>query len=181
MATPIVSLRKRYSGRLLSLRLETVRLTDGRLHTREIVEHPGAAAIIPLISPNKLVLVKQWRPAVGEMLFEIPAGTIENGEDAAACARRELVEETGLEAENLEELFECYVAPGYSTERIVFFKATSLSKKTVQSRPDEEVEPCEFTLEEAVELVRDGRIKDAKTVSGILFLVDWMKLQERCL
>lgn len=164
-----VDSRRIYSGRILGLRVDSVRLSGERVFRREVVEHPGAVAVLPFLDDGKVLLIRQFRYAVGEVLLEIPAGTLEKGEDPPECARRELIEETGYEAGVLELLFSCFLAPGYSTERIHIFVASKLRK--VGSRPeiDEEIELEPADLQTAEVMIGDGRIVDAKTISAISY------------
>lgn len=164
-----VDSRRIYSGRILGLRVDSVRLSGERVFRREVVEHPGAVAMLPFLDDGKVLLIRQFRYAVGEVLLEIPAGTLEKGEDPLECARRELIEETGYEAGVLELLFSCFLAPGYSTERIHIFVASKLRK--VGSRPeiDEAIELEPADLQTAEVMIDDGRIVDAKTISAISY------------
>ena len=164
-----VDSRRIYSGRILGLRVDSVRLSGESVFRREVVEHPGAVAMLPFLDDGRVLLIRQFRYAVGEFLLEIPAGTLEKGEDPLECARRELIEETGYEAGVLELLFSCFLAPGYSTERIHIFVASKLRK--VGSRPeiDEEIELEPADLQTAEVMISDGRIVDAKTISAISY------------
>jgi len=116
-----------YKGRVVQLRADTVSLTDGRTKMREILVHPGAAAIVPLMN-EKLLLVEQYRAAVGRKTLEIPAGTLEEGESPEECAKRELIEETGFQASQWDTLTAYYPSPGYSSEIIHVFKASGLKR-----------------------------------------------------
>ena len=124
-------LRRRsvFDGRLLHVFEDSVRLPDGRTAGREVVEHIGAVAVVAIDDGGRVVLVRQWRHAVGRALWELPAGTREHGEDVATTARRELVEETGYRAAAWRELAHGPVSPGYSSEEIWFFEATGLTRR----------------------------------------------------
>lgn len=167
MAERIVSSESVYKGRILELKVFDVRLPDGRGARREIVEHPGAVAIVPLLGGDRVVLVRQFRLAAGGELLEIPAGTLRRGEDPAECARRELIEETGYEAGELEPLAEFFLAPGYSTELMRLYLARGL--RGVGQRPDadEAIRVVEMGIGEALGLIENGVIRDAKTIAGI--------------
>jgi len=163
-----------FDGRILKLRVDKVVLDDGLQATREVVEHPGASVIIPLLEDNRVLLVRQYRYAIGKELLEIPAGTCNNGEPPEICAERELQEETGYACEDLEKVLECYVAPGYSTEKIHFYLARKL-RKAEQAPDDDEritVEPVKIT--EALSKIRDGEISDAKTICALFRILDFV-------
>jgi ADP-ribose pyrophosphatase len=153
-----------YAGRIVNLRVDTVSLPDGRTKKREIVGHPGAAAIVALMDEGVL-LVEQYRKAVETGTLEIPAGTLELGESAEQCARRELVEETGFQALKMDKLTEFYPSPGFSSEIIHIFKASGLKKV-----PDADAElPITFVpLNELLTKIRNGEIRDGKTIIGVL-------------
>ncbi|MBE7447100.1 MAG: NUDIX hydrolase [Planctomycetia bacterium] len=119
-----------YSGKKINVKKDEVLLDDGRKVMREIIEHPGSAAIIPFISENEIFLIRQYRHAVKETLYEIPAGTLDKGETFLACAGRELEEETGYRAGTLEPLIILYPSPGILSETMHLFKATNLVKPT---------------------------------------------------
>jgi len=157
-----------FCGRLLKLRVDTVKLPDGNESAREIVVHGGAVAIVPLTQTGNVILVRQYRQAAGEVLLEIPAGTIEPGEEPIECARREIQEEIGYKAEELTPMFQSYLAPGYSTEILHAFLARGLSKASAPKDADEFIEVVEMPIDEAVRLIETGEIKDSKTISGIL-------------
>ncbi len=134
---------------------------------RPLVEHPGAAAIVP-VKEGVIYLVRQWRYAVGEDLLEIPAGTREEEETLEECASRELREEAGLRAGKLVKLFEGYPVPGYGSERIAIFLAMELEEAEPEAEEDEFIEIVKVPLEDAVRRVREGQIRDLKTALGIL-------------
>ena len=163
-----------YAGRIVNLRVDTVSLPDGRTKKREIVGHPGAAAIVALMDDGVL-LVEQYRKAVETGTLEIPAGTLEAGELAEQCARRELVEETGFQALKMDKLTDFYPSPGFSSEIIHIFKASGLKKV-----PDADAElPITFVpLNELLTKVRNGEVRDGKTIIGVL-MVRWMLTVER--
>jgi ADP-ribose pyrophosphatase len=162
-----------FSGKVVRLRLERVALPGGGEATREIVEHPGAVVIVPLTEAGEVVLVRQYRKAIGRVTWELPAGTLEPGEEPAACARRELKEETGLEASEWHPVIEFYSSPGFCTEKMYLFRARGLSQGPAATDPDERISCGRFLLDEALEMARRGEIADAKTLVGLLAAKYW--------
>jgi ADP-ribose pyrophosphatase len=160
-----------YNGRVLNLRVDQVEFSDGTLTAREVVEHRGAAAIIPLIG-NSVVLVRQFRYAASSELLEIPAGTLEPGEDPEKCALRELEEETGYACSEIEKILECFVAPGYSTEKIHFYLAKGLEASRMKTEEDERIKVEVVPITSAMEKIRNGEIRDAKSVCGLYRTVE---------
>ncbi|RLE50369.1 MAG: hypothetical protein DRJ31_01585 [Candidatus Methanomethylicota archaeon] len=157
-----------FRGKVFSVKVEEVKLPSGVKALKEVVEHPGAVVILPF-KDGKLIMVVQYRAAVGEWLLELPAGTLEEGENPYQCALRELEEETGFRASKLEKLFEMYLAPGYSTEKMHVFVAKDLTPSKVKLEKDEVINVKEISFSEALNMVRDGVIKDAKTISTLLY------------
>ncbi len=164
-----VSSRVAFTGRLLALRVDEVELESGRHTTREVVEHPGAVAILAW-DGGRLAAVRQWRQAAAAELLEIPAGTREPGESPLVTAQRELAEECGLAASRWEEGPVFYTAPGFSTELLTLFLATDLHTVDVAPPQDEALERSWLTLADALAAIDDGRIRDAKSLVGILWL-----------
>jgi ADP-ribose pyrophosphatase len=160
-----------HSGRLLTIHEDDVRLVDGTRAQREVVEHPGAVAIVAIDSDGKVVLVRQWRHAVGRALWELPAGTRDHGEPPLRTAERELAEETGLRAGDLRPLATAALTPGYSTEIMHFFLATALTPGPTDRDVDERMDVAHHSPEEVATLVRAGEV-DVKTIAG-LGLVGW--------
>lgn len=154
-----------YEGRIFTVKKDQVRTESGRETAREVIEHPGSVAIVPVLKRCSVIMVEQFRYASGETMLEIPAGTIEPGESPERCAERELMEETGYSAEDFSLLAKCYTAPGYSDEMISIYLATGLSR--VKDEPEEEgltVSKREF--EKAVGSISE-EIIDAKTIIGL--------------
>jgi ADP-ribose pyrophosphatase len=162
--------RRVFEGKVVNLRVDTVRVANGREATREVVEHPGAVAMVPLLKDGSVVLVRQFRQPAGEVLLEIPAGTLQPGEEPEECARRELREEIGYEPGRLERMFSSYLAPGYSCEMLHVFLATELNPAEGNMDEDEMVKPEVLPLEDAVKMISTGEIKDAKTICGLLIV-----------
>jgi len=163
----VISSKRLFSGKVFSLR-EDVLSSAGREYVRQVVEHPGAVAVLPLLDAEKLVLIRQWRHAANRFLLEIPAGTLEPGEDLETCAARELEEETGFRAERLQKLSSFFVAPGYSSEEIHLFLGRGLRRSSSRPEEDEHIRLEITKLSDAVEMIRRGEIIDAKTVIALL-------------
>ncbi|MBN1455447.1 MAG: NUDIX hydrolase [Methanomicrobia archaeon] len=159
-----IETKELYRGKVVHLQVTTVSLPDGRRKTREILVHPGAAAVVPLLD-DRIMLIEQYRAAVGRKTWEIPAGTLEVGESPEACAQRELTEETGFQAENWSHVTAYYPSPGYTTEVIHVFRASGL-RKVREVAPEF---PVQFiTVTELQERIRAGEIMDSKTIIGVL-------------
>lgn len=165
-----------FSGKVISLQVDEVQLPNGNVSKREIVKHPGAVAVIPVTKENKIVMVEQYRKALEKTIVEIPAGKLESGEKPEICAARELEEETGYECANMEWLISFYTSPGFADELIHVYKATGLTKMENPASADEDefVNVMEVTLEEAIQLVAEQKIHDAKTA----YAVQYLQLQE---
>lgn len=163
-----VSSRLIYEGRVVKLRVDTVELPGGRTSTREIVEHRGAVVIAALDGQGNVLLVRQYRSPVGQELLELPAGTLDPGEDPEPCASRELQEETGFRAERLERLGGFYSAPGFCTEYLHLFLATGLQPARLDADDDEDIQLVPTRLVEIPALIASGEIRDAKSVAGLL-------------
>jgi ADP-ribose pyrophosphatase len=157
-----------YRGRVVTLRIDTITKPDGGTIKREVVEHHGAVAIVPRLDQETVLLVKQHRQAVGETLLEIPAGTLEDGEDADACAARELEEEIGYRAGRLRRMFSQYLAPGYSNEVLHAYFGEELTQTNTNPDEDEEIEIVPVRIAEIEPMILDGRIKDAKSIAALL-------------
>ncbi|MDQ2689857.1 MAG: NUDIX hydrolase [Chloroflexota bacterium] len=158
-----------WTGRRIGVRVDEVERSDGHRTTREIVEHPGAVGILAW-DGERLAMVTQWRHATGQALLEIPAGTLEPDEPALDTAKRELAEEVGLAAATWVEGPRFYTAPGFCTELMHLFLATDLTDAPSIADEDELLEPSWMTLSDAVAAIDDGRITDAKSIAGILWL-----------
>jgi len=163
-----LSTRRIYEGRVLNLRVDEVRMPSGRCTTREVVEHRGAVAAVPLAGDNVVFLVRQWRYAVGQATLELPAGTLEPDESPEQCIRRELVEEIGQRAGSIEPLVSLFVSPGYSNEMIHIFLATDLTPETAQADEDEDLRVIQMPLAQALGMCEAGELRDGKTVAGLL-------------
>jgi ADP-ribose pyrophosphatase len=156
-----------YDGRILNLRVDQLMLGNGKTVKREIIEHRGAAAIVPVIQGRDVVLVRQYRYAVATDLLEVPAGTMEQGETPEECAVRELEEETGYRCKEIEKILEFFPVPGYSTEKIHVYIAKGLSKSKMNTEDDEQIGVEILPIENALEKVRSGEIHDAKSICAL--------------
>jgi len=164
-----------WTGRLLTVDRDRVRTPNGTELELELVRHPGAAAVVALLSTDdaadpSILLIRQYRYAAGGMIWEIPAGVLETGEDPATCARRELLEETGAEADRCELLTTIYTTPGFTDERIHLFLASGIRAGAANPNPDELIEVAARPLSHALGMVSDGEIQDAKTIIGLLYV-----------
>lgn len=166
--------RRVYTGRVINLDLDTVRFPNGSTGELEMIRHPGASAIVPFLGdPNgpdpEILLLRQFRYAAEEVLYEVPAGRLDPGEDPLDCARRELLEETGCRASHIEHLYTMYTTPGFTDEKIHVFMAVGLERGETDHEPDEFITVEGVTLSAALGLIQKGEIKDAKTALSILF------------
>lgn len=159
---------KVYSGKILSVKLSTVELPDQKYSKREIVLHDNAVALVA-IHDDKILLVKQYRISVDKIIYEVPAGMIEHDENPKDAALRELEEETGYRAKNIEYLTEFYSTPGFCTEKLSIFYAKDLEFVGQNLDEGENLEVVEMPLEEAMSMIESGEIMDGKTISSILF------------
>lgn len=159
-----------YNGKIIDLHLEKVELPDGRTSEREVVKHPGAVAVLAVTPENKIVFVRQYRKPLNREIIEIPAGKLEPGESSETCAMRELEEETGYRTNNLKFLQSFYTSPGFADEIIHIYYTDQLEAGTEQLDQDEFVELMEVTLDEAIEMVHNQQIYDAKTAFAVQYL-----------
>jgi ADP-ribose pyrophosphatase len=165
-----LSHRVGYRGRLLTLEVDRVVEPGGIEVDREVVRHPGSSVVLPITADGDLVLVRQYRYAVGEFLWEAPAGHIDAGELPEEAARRELVEETGYYPGRLQKLLDFYPAPGFTDERMHLFRATELEKREPRPEEDENIEVRVFDVKEARRMISAHEIRDAKTLVALSFL-----------
>ena len=163
----VVGVQEIFRGRVLHVQVNDVVLADGTQTKREIVSHPGAVCIVPLLQGNVL-LVRQYRLAASGPLLEIPAGTREPGEAPEVCAARELREETGYGAGKLHLLGSFFVAPGYSTERVYAYLATDLTPDALQMDADERLLLEALPVGQVAQMIYGGELLDAKTIAAVL-------------
>ena len=169
-----VSSERVYTGKIITLDRDTVRFPDGSIGEMDMIRHPGASAIVPFLSDisaadPQLLLIKQYRYAADQYLYEVPAGRLDPGEDPRDCAARELREETGCSAREIEFLFTVFTTPGFTDERIHVFMASGLEHGDTAHESDEFLTLETVTLSRALQLIKEGEIKDAKTALAILF------------
>ncbi len=158
-----------FRGRKFDLVRCQVRFPDGSLHTRELVQHPGAVTILPLLGPDRLCLLKNFRPAAGEFLWELPAGTREPNEPPEQTARRELAEETGYRAGKLWRLTGFFTSPGVMTEWMEVFVAEELVPGEARPEKGELMETVVLPWSEVEQMLRQGEIQDGKTIASLLY------------
>ncbi len=164
----LVSSNMIYAGTLVRLRVDRVEVPGGTVVIREVVEHPGSVVMCPLLSDGRVVMIRQYRQAVGEVLWELPAGTLRPGEDPDECARRELIEEIGYEAGEMRRLFSTYLMPGYCNELTHLYLARDLKEAPGRAEPDENIRPVTMPLEEAVAMILRGELRNAQAIMGLL-------------
>jgi len=158
-----------YKGKRINFKVLDINLPNGRVFKKEIVEHPGAVVILPLLD-DKIIFLKQFRPAVNRWVYELPAGTLDKqGESLEKCALRELEEETGYVAEDAKEMFRMYSSPGFSTEIIYSFFVEKLIKGNAAPEETEIIQIIELSFDDALELIKKDSIVDAKTIASLLY------------
>ncbi len=171
-----IASRRIYNGKVLDLDMDTVRFPNGESGELEMIRHPGAAAVLPILSADgagdpQLLMIRQYRYAAGGPIWEVPAGRLERGEAPEACAHRELHEEVGATAGRLERLTTIYTTPGFTDERIHLFAGYDLVVREGEARrePDEFMEVRPLPMSRVLEMIRDGELIDAKTVIAVLY------------
>lgn len=171
----VLSSRRVFEGRIFDVTVDRVRLPHGVVTELDVVRHDGSVVLLPLTARGGLLLVRQYRHAVGRSLWELPAGSLEAGEEPDAAAARECHEELGLVPERLERLATLYPTPGFCSEFMVFYRAEGLrpprdgDAEAVQDE-DESIEAAEFTLDEVRAMIANGEMVDGKTVAGLMLL-----------
>lgn len=165
-----ISEEYKYKGKTINLKVAEVQLPNGKVATREIVEHPGAVAVIPILDNGNVILVEQFRKALDEVILEFPAGKLHKNEELESCAIRELEEETGYRANNMEFLGKLAMAPGFADEIIYVYRATGLYKGKTNWDEDEFINIKNLSMDEIKSLIKEGKIYDAKTVAAMWML-----------
>jgi ADP-ribose pyrophosphatase len=167
-----------FSGHAFTIHRDTLRLPDGRETRLEIVEHIGSVVILPVDDQNNLLFVRQYRHATGLDLLELPAGTLDEGEAAEACAHREVREETGMAAGKLQHLGGFFLAPGYSTEYMHVYIATGLYPDPLEADADEFLTVERIPIHTAITMARHAEIPDAKSLAAILMAQPYLEKRE---
>ena len=164
-----------HQGKVFELVRENITLENGTTTDVEFIEHPGAAAIIPFLDDSRIVLLKQYRHALKTYIWEIPAGTLDPREKIIDCAKRELIEETGYSASGWHKLGEITPVPGYSDERIHIYLATQLQPAEQHLDADEVIQVQEVEFKDAMDMIGNGEIQDAKSIAGLFLASQWLK------
>ena len=158
-------------GRVIKVRVDVIETPDGHRVKRDIVEHRGAVAMVPIDAEGRVILVRQYRHAAGKWLLEIPAGTLDPGEDPLEAAQRELREEIGFAAGRIDLLAGCYAAPGYCSEYLHLYAARDLTEDPLEGDVDEDIEVVPVPLSEVRKLIAEGEIEDAKSLAALLLVL----------
>lgn len=164
-----LSVKSIYRGRIFELNAVRMKAPDGHVFQHEVIFHPGAAVIVPVLDQERFVLVRQFRAATGKVIWEFPAGTLEKGESPLTCAKREIIEETGFEARGWLKLASFYPAPGISTELMHIFLATKLAPAEMALDRDEFLERRIVPFERLHKMILNGTVEDSKTIVGFFF------------
>jgi ADP-ribose pyrophosphatase len=164
-----------HKGRVFELVNENYTLANGVTADMDFIQHPGAVAVVPMLNQEDVILIKQYRHAVREFIWEIPAGTIDSQESPMGCAKRELIEETGYSAGEWHQLGKITPLPGYSDERIHIFLASDLKKAEQNLDKDEMLSVHRLQFKAALQMILTGEIQDGKTISGLFLASNWLK------
>lgn len=163
-----VSKKTIWRGRAVNFDVDTVRLPDGKLATREYMNHPGAVGVVPFLNKDTIVMVRQYRHPVGEVTLELPAGKIDPNESLLSCVKRELAEETGYTAAKIKPLIQYWPTPAFADEVLHLYVATGLKAGKMHADDDEFIEAVTVPFKKAIAMIKNGRIRDSKTVVGLL-------------
>ena len=176
----LVSTERKYSGRVIHLDHDKVSFPDGSVGTLEMIRHPGAAAVVPMVdrptdANPRILLIRQFRHAANDFIWEVPAGTLGPGESPDDCARRELVEEAGCRAGTLKRLTSVFTTPGFTDEIIHLYLAWDLIRGREQPEADEFLTVHEFPWSKIGQMIRAGEIKDAKSLTALMFVQNFAR------
>ncbi len=163
----IIESEDSFSGRIIRVQKDRMRLPNGAEVTREVVRHPGAAVVVPILDDRRIILIRQFRYPAQKEIWEVPAGTMEPGETPETCALREVEEETGYRAERVEPTLTFYSSPGFCDEKMHLFHALNLTQTTPSLDEDESLQVAIFPIEEALRMAVSGEVEDAKSIIGI--------------
>jgi ADP-ribose diphosphatase len=171
----ILSTKREYSGRIIHVDHDSVQFPDGSTGVLEMVRHPGACAVVPFLDDPadrdpRVLLIRQFRHAADDFIWEVPAGTLGKGESPEACARRELEEEAGYRAGRLEHLTTIVTTPGFTDERIHLYLATALTRRPTNRDADEFITVHEIRWSKIGQMIRSGEIRDAKSLSTLMYV-----------
>ncbi|MBI4375499.1 MAG: NUDIX hydrolase [Elusimicrobia bacterium] len=175
MTETLIKRKRVYAGAAVDFRVDTVRLPNDRLATREFLDHPGAVGVVAFLDPGHIVLVRQYRHPVGETTLELPAGKLDPGESVTRCIKRELREETGYSARRIRPLVNYWPTPAFASELLYLFVAEGLIPGRFSPDPDEFLQVVTVPFQQALQWVRSGKIKDSKTVIGLLACALWRR------
>ena len=171
----LVRARRVYRGRAVDFRADVIRLPDGKRAVREYLDHPGAVAVVPFLDPRTVVLVRQYRYPVGRTTLEIPAGKLDPGEGVLRCLRRELREETGYSARKITPLLRYWPTPAFANELLHIYAAENLVAGEHRPDDDEFLDVLRVPFSKALSMVRSGRIRDSKTMIGLMACALWRR------
>lgn len=172
----LISTRQIYKGSVINLRRDEILSPEGKAAGREVVEHPGGAAVLAVEETGEAYFVRQYRHPVAESLLEIPAGKLDGGEEPLECAVRELAEEVGVKANKIRRIAAYYSTPGFTSEKLYLYLATGLEQIKRQQQEDEDLEVILIPLKEAIDMAKHGEITDGKTLIALLLAEDVLKI-----
>jgi ADP-ribose pyrophosphatase len=175
----VLSSEVKFAGRRMTVKRDEVIEPSGVRAVREWVEHPGSVVVMPVFPDGRIVLIRQYRYAAGEELWELVAGHNEPNEDPSTGAHRELLEETGYTAKKMTKMFDFFPSPGLLGELMVVFRAEGLTKGKAHPEDDEKITTKIVGLKQALDWIRSGKIRDAKTISGVLFHAQFAKKKKK--
>jgi ADP-ribose pyrophosphatase len=176
LSEEVLSSRVIFEGRVVKLRVDTVRTVDGRKSTREVVEHAPCVAVVAVDDEDNVLLVRQYREALGKELLEIPAGGIDEGESPEAAVLREMQEETGYRPGKMVRLGGVYTTPGFCNEYLHLYLATNLTPARLYAEDTAGIEVVPVPLADIPALVASGKIEDSKSVAGLLYYLEYKKM-----